>query len=66
MLTIRGVDLIAEVEACQDRDPEDLAKALGLRPGSVARSLIRNGRPDLAKPFSRAEWARQRRERRAS
>jgi len=53
-------EVIVEVEVCWPaRGPEDIASALGMTVGAVARALAKGGRPDLAQPFD-VEYARGR------
>lgn len=54
----RGKDLLEEVQAL-DGGPENIAQRLGLTPGGIARAARRQGEPELAVVFERAQWRRR-------
>jgi IS30 family transposase len=55
---------VEDVEWFKDGGMEaaEIAVRLGKKPGTLARALYREGRPDLAAPFNALSWASRQRQ----
>lgn len=57
----KKTSLVADVELMRGETPQRALDWLGYtNPGSLAQTLVRHGRPDLARPFWRLNWAARR------